>query len=174
MLNQLGHDLYITDLCWVPTSQTHVAVMAKSFIKIYDLAEDILSPVFFINQIEDINGFNMMTCMTFENSLNTKEAGNNCSRIYVGTNNGIIYSYLLNTQAPLPENDSIYLVEDLQINSEIDEIKNKKTKAVVSIHYSVLMELLFISYECGLIIYGRPSVSENGIITLNRPISLGP
>lgn len=75
MLNQLGHDLYISDLCWVPTSQTHVAVMTKSFIKIYDLSEDTLSPVFFINQIEDINGFNMMTCMTFENSLNTRESG---------------------------------------------------------------------------------------------------
>lgn len=61
MLEQLGDDLFICDLCWVPTSQSHIAVMTKQFIKIYDVSKDTFSPVFCINQIENANGLNQMT-----------------------------------------------------------------------------------------------------------------
>ena len=44
MLSQLGDDLYISDLCWIPTSQSHLAIMTKSFIKVYNLTEDTMSP----------------------------------------------------------------------------------------------------------------------------------
>mmetsp|Transcript_41895 Transcript_41895/g.48473 ORF Transcript_41895/g.48473 Transcript_41895/m.48473 type:complete len:118 (-) Transcript_41895:250-603(-) len=66
MLDQLGNDLYIVDCCWLPNSQTHLAVMTKMFIKIYDLSKDILSPAFCINQIEDSSGFNMMSAIAIE------------------------------------------------------------------------------------------------------------
>ena len=66
----------------------------------------------FINQIEDENGFNMMTSMTFEKSMATVVNGSmDTSRLYVGTNSGRIYTYMLNTQEQVPASDSIYLVE---------------------------------------------------------------
>ena len=40
-------------------------------------------------------------------------------------------------------------------------------------HYSTSMELLFLSYECGLVMYGRPKV-VNGAVTLQNPVHLDP
>lgn len=66
MLDQLGPDLYIVDCLWLPNCQTHFTVMTKMDVKIYDLSKDKLSPAFYINQIEDTSGVNMMTSMAIE------------------------------------------------------------------------------------------------------------
>ncbi len=44
MLEMINKDLTIVDLQWVPGSQTMIAVATRDFVKIYDLAEDNISP----------------------------------------------------------------------------------------------------------------------------------
>lgn len=34
------------------------------------------------------------------------------------------------------------------------------------------MDLLFVSYECGLIIFGRPTEGNHGSVNLENPISI--
>ena len=48
---------------------------------------------------------------------------NNLCRVYVGTTSGIVYTLQLDIQEEVPEHDSLYLVEDLLINSDINELK---------------------------------------------------
>ena len=67
MLDQLGPDLSIVDCCWLPQCSTHLAVLTKMFLKVYDLSKDILSPAFCINEIQDASGLNYMTSMTIAN-----------------------------------------------------------------------------------------------------------
>ena len=48
---------------------------------------------------------------------------NNLWRVYVGTANVVVYTLQLDIQEEVWKHDSLYLVEDLQINSNITEIK---------------------------------------------------
>ena len=125
MLDQLGDNLWIIDCCWLPNSRTHIAVLTPQFVKIYDISKDTLSPAFWINQIEDWNGLNMMTSITIARDTIHPDfiQNNNLWRVYVGTANGVVYTLQLDIQEEVPEHDSLYLVEDLQINSDITEIK---------------------------------------------------
>ena len=78
---------------------------------------------------------------------------NNLLRVFVGTASGVIYTLLLDIQENIPEHDSLYLVEDLQIFSNIQGLNNATTGAVVSLFWSSLIDVLFISYEWGILVY---------------------
>ena len=155
MLDQLGDDLYIIDWCWLPNSQTHIAVLTPHFIKIYDLSKDTLSPAFCINQIEDNGGLNAMTSIAIARDTISQDfaQNNNLLRVFVGTASGVVYTLLLDIQENIPEHDSLYLVEDLQIFSNIQGLNNATTGAVVSLFWSSLIDVLFISYEWGILVY---------------------
>jgi E3 ubiquitin-protein ligase UBR4 len=64
MLEQIAQDLCIVDCCWLPHSLTHLAVLTKTFLKIYDLSKDTMSPSVFFNEIQDASGINNMTAIT--------------------------------------------------------------------------------------------------------------
>lgn len=44
LLEVISKDLTIKNIRWVPGSQTMLAVATRDFVKIYDLAEDNISP----------------------------------------------------------------------------------------------------------------------------------
>lgn len=71
MLDQLGGDLFIVQCCWLPNSQTHLCVLTKMFLKIYDLSKDTLSPVYCMNEIQDETGISLMSCMTVATTGNS-------------------------------------------------------------------------------------------------------
>lgn len=55
MLDALGQGDLIVSVEWIAHSQTHLAVAATSFIKVYDLSEDNISPSFYISLLEGGN-----------------------------------------------------------------------------------------------------------------------
>ncbi|EFA82601.1 hypothetical protein PPL_04293 [Heterostelium album PN500] len=52
-LYSLGENIYIIKVEWVVGSQTEIAVVTNEFIKIYNLAQDNLSPIHFYTLVED-------------------------------------------------------------------------------------------------------------------------
>ena len=125
MLDQLGDNLWIIDCCWLPNSRTHIAVLTPQFVKIYDISKDTLSPAFWINQIEDWNGLNMIKSIIITKDTIHPDfiQNNNLWRINVGTTNEVVYTLQLDIQEEVPEHDTLYLVDYAQINSDITEIK---------------------------------------------------
>lgn len=145
-------------------------------MKIYDLSKDTISPIIYFSEIQDESGSNAMTSLT----IAQEGVGSGLHRIYIGTNSGKIYTYLLD-EHDLISHDALYLVEDLKIHSkldlnnplgEIDQINFKTTLAAVALHYSKEMKLLFVSYECGLVFFGRPQIESNGELVLQSPIQI--
>jgi E3 ubiquitin-protein ligase UBR4 len=160
----------------LPGSQTNLAVLTKSFVKIYDLSKDTISPIVYFSEIQDESGKNAMTSLT----ISQEGTGSNLHRIYVGTNSGKIYTYLLD-EHDLVSHDALYFVEDLKIHSklvqfhilgEIDQINFKTTLAAVDIHYAKDMKLLFVSFECGLVFFGRPKLEANGELVMQGPVQI--
>jgi len=45
---------------------------------------------------------------------------------------------------------------------------------VTSLHYSSLLDALFVSYECGLVLFGKPTVASNGTVCIESPVHLDP
>ena len=97
----------------MPGSKTNLAVLTKSFVKIYDLSKDTISPIVYFSEIQDESGANDMTSL----AICQEGASNSCHRIFIGTNSGKIYTYLLDDH-DLVSHDALYLVEDLKIYSK--------------------------------------------------------
>ena len=55
MLDALGQGDLIVGVEWIAHSQVHLGVAATSFIKVYDLSEDNISPSFYISLLEGGN-----------------------------------------------------------------------------------------------------------------------
>ena len=53
MLEAFGKDLTVLDVQWLPSSQTVLAVAMSQFVRIYDLAEDNISPTHNLTLVHD-------------------------------------------------------------------------------------------------------------------------
>ena len=67
----------------------------------------------------------------------------------MGTNSGAIYTYLLEMQDLNGQTDSFYFVEQIKINADFESSRKDISRPVVSLHYSSLLEVLFVSHYNG-------------------------
>ena len=97
MLAALGDQFNLMGVEWIPGSHVRLAIGAFNFIRIYDLSEDNIAPL--IN-IELIDG--MIKHFQFLNlNPTTNPPGNNNTglQLFVGSSNGLLYSYMVEEQA---------------------------------------------------------------------------
>ena len=52
-LEALGDEYYIKNILWVPGSEVQLAVVTNSFVKVYDLSKDCISPTHFYSLVEE-------------------------------------------------------------------------------------------------------------------------
>ena len=102
MLEAFGRDLVIVNVEWVPGSQTMLAVGTRQFVRIYDLAEDNISPAHNLEIINDI-----ATNLTFMKHQICPEQPNKAKcNVLVSTKKGCIFihelTYKLTAVAKLP------------------------------------------------------------------------
>ena len=87
MLEAFGKDLTIINMQWLPESQTMLAVGTKNFVRIYELAEDNISPKFNLMLFD-----NAITDFTFTKPCQSlKNTSQLVVNIIVSTKNGTIY-----------------------------------------------------------------------------------
>ena len=88
MLDSISNTLTIVNTQWLPGSLSNIAIATKDFIKIYDLAEDTMSPT---HNIMLFNGF--VSDFTFGPvSQNNKEDTNKASStLYAASKSGQVY-----------------------------------------------------------------------------------
>lgn len=86
---------------------------------------------------------------------------------------------MVDNQELMGTSEPQYFVETLEIKSKIhslnidsgsgDQIGKSAAGAVVNMMYSKSMDMIFVSYESGLILFGRPTVENNGSLSLEDP-----
>ncbi|OHT14039.1 hypothetical protein TRFO_15700 [Tritrichomonas foetus] len=54
MLEEIGSTLYVVSIDWVPLEPLHLAVTTPSFVKVYDIPTDCISPLYCFNSIDRI------------------------------------------------------------------------------------------------------------------------
>lgn len=87
MLEAFGADITLVNVCWVPGFQTKIAVATSSFIKVYDLMKDNISPSHNLELLED-------TCKDFC-FASIKQSENKDVvpiRMLIGTNGGRVFT----------------------------------------------------------------------------------
>lgn len=90
-----------------------------------------------------------------------------------------IYSHVVDNQDLMGSSESQYFVQTLEFTSKIrsisadsatgNQIGKSVSGAVVSMMYSKSTDMIFISYESGLILFGRPILESNGSLVLEDP-----
>mmetsp|Transcript_44131 Transcript_44131/g.42835 ORF Transcript_44131/g.42835 Transcript_44131/m.42835 type:complete len:368 (-) Transcript_44131:189-1292(-) len=148
MLEAFGKDLSITNIAWLPSSQTMLAVATHQFVRIYDLASDNISPKFNLMQFEGV-----ITDFTFTKAqVSHQNLSSFTTYIVVSSSNGRIYYHQIQYQAHglkegqenNQDDSQIILANYLQFADNIDT-----TTSCLSIFYSDSLESLFLTFQGG-------------------------
>jgi hypothetical protein len=87
MLEAISRELTVVNVRWLPGSQICFAVATRDFIKIYDLAQDTLSPT---HNIMIFNGF--ISDFAFsKHAASSNQEGTLTSTLYVASKQGSVY-----------------------------------------------------------------------------------
>ncbi len=155
MLDAFGRDLSITNINWLPESQTMLAISTRQFVRIYDLSLDNISPCFNLTLAEGtISDF----CFS-KPSVCPSNLSSVVSQVIVGSSEGnlyyqeIVYKTTGNANANAEnaggnmmdeDNSQIVLISKLQFESSKDEVQHAQCLAV---YYSMTMEALIFTME---------------------------
>ena len=136
---QLETGNFLKRAIWLPGSQTKLALVTADFVKIYDLAEDTLSPKYYFlvpsGKIRDC------TFMLQEDAY----------YMLIMSSLGYIYTQPL-TDESLATHGAFYVTNTLeldQMSPYIRDLNGQILAGGVSIYYSHTLQMLFFSYSLG-------------------------
>lgn len=134
---QLDNGNYLRRAIWLPGSQTKLALVTAEYVKIYDLAEDSLSPLYnFVVPSGDIRD------VCFVN-----QEGN--FFMLIMSSLGYIYTQPL-TDESLATHGAFYVTNTLELDhSYIRDVNGQILGGGVSLYYSHTLQMLFFSYAMG-------------------------
>lgn len=134
---QLENGNFLRRAIWLPGSQTKLALVTAEFVKIYDLAEDSLSPkYYFVVPSGDIRD------VTFVLQEETYF-------MLIMSSLGYIYSQPLIDES-LATHGAFYVTNTLELDhSYIRDVNGQILAGGVSIYYSHTLQILFFSYAMG-------------------------
>ncbi|XP_039287887.1 protein purity of essence [Nilaparvata lugens] len=135
---QLETGNFIIRAIWLPGAQTQLALITADFVKIYDLAIDVLSPQYYFlvptGKIRDV---------TFICTQDGK------STMLLMSSTGYIYSQEMDDDSSA-KHGPFYVTNTIDIShSEIKEVNGQFCGGGVSVYYSHILKLLFFSYTHG-------------------------
>lgn len=135
----LQHDSgnYLKRAIWLPGSQTKLALVTAEYVKIYDLAEDSLSPLYnFVVPSGDIRDI----CFILRDDV---------YYILIMSSLGYIYFQPLSEES-LATNGAFYVTSTLDLeHSHIRDVDGQILGGGVSIYYSHMLQMLFFSFALG-------------------------
>ena len=134
---QLDNGNYLRRAIWLPGSQTKLALVTAEYVKIYDLAEDSLSPIYnFVVPSGDIRD------VCFVN-----QEGNYF--MLMMSSLGYICTQAL-TDESLATHGAFYVTNTLELDHpQIRDVNGQILGGGVSIYYSHTLQMLFFSYAMG-------------------------
>jgi len=138
---------YIRRVEWVPGSQVQLMVVTNKFVKIYDLSLDNISPVHYFTLSDD---------MIVDAILYTASRGR--MFLVVLSENGNIFRFELSVKGNV---GAVPLKELVQLKGR--EIHAKGS----SLYFSSTCKLLFISFQDGTTLLGRPSSDAASLIEMS-------
>ncbi|XP_065346150.1 E3 ubiquitin-protein ligase UBR4 [Cloeon dipterum] len=129
---------YIIKAVWLPGSQTQLALITADFVKVYDLAKDVLSPQFYFlvpsGKIRDA---------TFVFAEDSEPA------LLLMSSAGYIYSQTMGPDSSA-EHGPFYVTNTLEVNHpDVKDANGLIAGGGVSVYYSHTLQLLFFSYNQG-------------------------
>lgn len=138
---------YIRRVDWVPGSQVQLMVVTNRFVKIYDLSLDNISPMHYFTLSDDI---------IVDAILYTASRGR--MFLLVLSENGNIFRFELSVKGNV---GAVPLKELVQLQGK--EIHAKGS----SLYFSSTCKLLFISFQDGTTLIGRPSSDAASLIEMS-------
>jgi E3 ubiquitin-protein ligase UBR4 len=128
---------YIVKAIWLPGSQTELAIITDTFVKIYDLSVDSLSPVYYFIVCSD-----KIRDATF---VITEESKN----VLVMMSTGHIFCQPIIPECNASDGPIYFTVEFSLSHSSIEEHNSQVCDGGASIYYSHSLHMLFFSYQNG-------------------------
>ncbi|XP_057436189.1 auxin transport protein BIG isoform X2 [Lotus japonicus] len=138
---------YIRRVDWVPGSQVQLMVVTNRFVKIYDLSLDNISPMHYFTLSDD---------MIVDAILYTASQGR--MFLIVLSENGHIFRFELSVKGNV---GAVPLKELVQLQGK--EIHAKGS----SLYFSSTCKLLFISFQDGTTLMGRPSSDAASLVEMS-------
>lgn len=134
---QLDNGNYLRRAIWLPGSQTKLALVTAEYVKIYDLAEDSISPLYnFVVPSGDIRD----VCFVLQE-------GNYF--LLIMSSLGYIYTQPLSDES-LAVHGPFYVTNTLELDHQyIRDLNGQILSGGVSIYYSHTLQILFFSYAAG-------------------------
>lgn len=134
---QLENGNYLRRAVWLPGSQTKLALITAENVKIYDLAEDTISPQYnFVVPSGDIRD----VCFVLQE---------NTYFLLIMSSLGYIYVQPLSDES-LATHGAFYVTNTLELDhSYIRDVNGQILGGGVSIYYSHTLQILFFSYSMG-------------------------
>uniref|UniRef100_A0A1D1Y594 Auxin transport protein BIG n=1 Tax=Anthurium amnicola TaxID=1678845 RepID=A0A1D1Y594_9ARAE len=129
---------YIRRVDWAPGSQVHLLVVTNMFVKIYDLSQDNISPIHYFTLKDDL---------IVDATLVTASMGRLC--LLVLSELGFLYRLELSMEGDVGAKP---LKEIIQVQERGDQPKG------LSLYFSPVHRLLFLSYQDGTTLIGRLDV----------------
>lgn len=134
---QLDSANFIKRAIWLPGSQTKLALVTVDFVKIYELAEDTISPQYYF----------VLPSGKIRDCTFIHQNGEYYMLLFASS--GYIYTQPL-AEESLAKHGSFYVTNTLEIDHPlIKEINGSLGGGGVSIYYSQVLQLLFFSYTQG-------------------------
>ena len=172
MLQDMGEEFTICKAQWIPGSQVHLAVAAFNFIKIYNLAEDNISPIYTINLSEE----------SIRDMAIIRETANESNyRFFVATSSNLIATVVVEVNAEdhdkkmISSDSSIEIVSHLAIKEDTAQ-KAFKEGQIMAMYYSMKSNLLFLTFDNGKMLYAEldenmDSFKKSVIVTMGEDVS---
>lgn len=148
MLRTIDQDLTVVNTKWLPGAQSTLAIGTKSFIKVFNLAEDTLAPT---HNIMIFNGF--ITDFAFS-SRRAKQSGHETT-VFAASNQGILYHQAIeynNTKPEGEKRDDHELMMTEQV--ALDENYEAKKVQCLSVHCTS-SDALLLSLSNGSLLIGN-------------------
>jgi E3 ubiquitin-protein ligase UBR4 len=135
VIDRLAVDLalqgaHIRRVIWIPQSQVQIMVVTNKFVKVYDLSQDNISPLHYFTILEDDIVDATLVSLGQERLI-----------LIVLSQQGVIYTHRINSGA----SQGACILTDTLILPE-----TFKSERGLSLHYSSVLRVLFLSYSNGL------------------------
>ena len=128
---------FIIKSLWIPGSQTQLAIITADFIKIYDLAYDLQTPIYFYHLLSG-----KLRDVTF-----LINSATNSVNLLIMSSQGFIYTQVLDDQSRA-ENGPFYVTNNIVLeSSELKMSNGQFGSGGLSIYYSHTMQMLFFSFS---------------------------
>lgn len=145
MLEDMGDEYTITKAAWIPKSQVHLALAINSFVRVYDLASDNVSPIYVLNSPQ---GVIKDMCVTKNEELNFY-------RFFLVLNNSVATHALEipPSNRSRPGDAEVHVVDMVEFPEHVKTCMS--STSVMSIYIGSVSNMLFLTFGNGRISYGN-------------------